>query len=835
MSFTRKNVSIVGLASIALLTASAGAQSIPTIERGLLPGDLGVFPAVNSQQDHAIARGGDQYLVVWSDYRARSNDSQTIQSDGDIFGIRLNAAGQPIDPAPFMIAGGMGLQRTPLVAWNGQAWLVVYTSQDPTSGYFEDRMRGVRVSAQGAILDSTPILFTPPQYAAGTIGFGLSGQNGQWLMTRCIYHEATGYGTYLSGQRIDSSGALLDPTPVMLMDWVYGSAAVLVGPGEYLVAGPDWTNSSTIKAQRVSTAGTPIGAQFTLPSLNVASSGSEYYVTWIADFVNLVGSRVTSTGTLLTPSGTLIVPNFSQYNQSSIAHDGSQWWFLWGGGSQLHTVRINASGSVLDPGGGPLLPITIGGTVDQAYGPKMVSRPGGGIHVSWWDGRPALGSDTNVFLLPVTTANAPEAERCVSTGTRNQRFPDLSSGPNSTSAVAFVSEAAGEERVLVHFLDAAGNATTTEPIVVHTGANLGKTGIAYNGSHYMITWDEGPSGLTTTMVKARRMNADGSFIDGAPIDVLSGFMPDIGALGDDFLIVGARYGITGQVINLFGRRFDGTTGTFNDASPITLATGYVSGQARVRSDGTQWLVTTHAQWSHDSSQGDALLIKLPATGAPTFAGNPTPISGGSGDLDVAFSGTEYLLVWRNNSLSNANNYVAGRIMNLNGTFGPSFTIAEAPGRQLRPTAVWDGTTYLVAFDDQRNQQAFFDDRTDIYGARVSTSGTVLDTTAFPIIAGAQGDCSASLLAVNGRTLVASTRFVVSPGSGFDSHRVGVTLLGDVACPADFGQDGTLSVQDIFDYLTAWSAGSASADFNGTDGVSVQDIFDFLSAWSAGCL
>ncbi len=52
------------------------------------------------------------------------------------------------------------------------------------------------------------------------------------------------------------------------------------------------------------------------------------------------------------------------------------------------------------------------------------------------------------------------------------------------------------------------------------------------------------------------------------------------------------------------------------------------------------------------------------------------------------------------------------------------------------------------------------------------------------------------------------------------------------CPADFNGGG-LSVQDIFDFLSAWFVADLRADFNG-GGLSVQDIFDFLSAWFAGC-
>ncbi|MCC6322835.1 MAG: hypothetical protein IT438_15535 [Phycisphaerales bacterium] len=53
------------------------------------------------------------------------------------------------------------------------------------------------------------------------------------------------------------------------------------------------------------------------------------------------------------------------------------------------------------------------------------------------------------------------------------------------------------------------------------------------------------------------------------------------------------------------------------------------------------------------------------------------------------------------------------------------------------------------------------------------------------------------------------------------------------CPADFNQSGGVSVQDIFDFLSAYFVGDAWADING-GGVSVQDIFDFLTAYFGGC-
>jgi hypothetical protein len=54
------------------------------------------------------------------------------------------------------------------------------------------------------------------------------------------------------------------------------------------------------------------------------------------------------------------------------------------------------------------------------------------------------------------------------------------------------------------------------------------------------------------------------------------------------------------------------------------------------------------------------------------------------------------------------------------------------------------------------------------------------------------------------------------------------------CPADFNNSGGVTLQDIFDFLSAYFAGLPTADFNGVGGITVQDIFDFLSAYFAGC-
>ena len=189
------------------------------------------------EQDHALARGGDACLVVWSDYRGQAVGGGTNQSGGDIFGIRLDAAGQPLDAAPFLVAGGMGLQERPLVAWGtATAWLVLYQSQETGRRLLRHaRPRRARErNRPGAGRD-----------AADAAGGHLHSRHhrpaavGVRPVARDPLPVPRGRVRHLpAGQRIGANGQFLDPAPIMLMDWVYGQTVTVVGPGEYLVAGP---------------------------------------------------------------------------------------------------------------------------------------------------------------------------------------------------------------------------------------------------------------------------------------------------------------------------------------------------------------------------------------------------------------------------------------------------------------------------------------------------------------------------------------------------------------------------------------------------------------------
>jgi hypothetical protein len=96
--------------------------------------------------------------------------------------------------------------------------------------------------------------------------------------------------------------------------------------------------------------------------------------------------------------------------------------------------------------------------------------------------------------------------------------------------------------------------------------------------------------------------------------------------------------------------------------------------------------------------------------------------------------------------------------------------------------------------------------------------------------------STGLIALDGEITISGDGFGQLPsGDGLPggSAAFGFTVLPG-PCPVDFNDDGSVTVQDIFDFLAAYFAGNANANFNGDAGVSVQDIFDYLAAYFAGC-
>lgn len=71
-------------------------------------------------------------------------------------------------------------------------------------------------------------------------------------------------------------------------------------------------------------------------------------------------------------------------------------------------------------------------------------------------------------------------------------------------------------------------------------------------------------------------------------------------------------------------------------------------------------------------------------------------------------------------------------------------------------------------------------------------------------------------------------------SGIAAGGLLATAPAALACdPADFNQSGTVSVDDLSAYMTAWFARDKASDTNSDGRITLDDLFDFVMLWSTG--
>jgi hypothetical protein len=146
---------------------------------------------------------------------------------------------------------------------------------------------------------------------------------------------------------------------------------------------------------------------------------------------------------------------------------------------------------------------------------------------------------------------------------------------------------------------------------------------------------------------------------------------------------------------------------------------------RIKFAGGNYLVTWHS---------NSVNIGQFISPSGAFAGSPFLIPGTYGVDDMAFDGERFLLV--SAQFTNGQYDIAGAFVSTNGAVSEQFSIAQLPGEQIYPHVVFNGTSYLVAWRDTRSGSGPASD-TDIYGARVTPAGDVLDTNGVALVSTAE--------------------------------------------------------------------------------------------------
>lgn len=222
--------------------------------------------------------------------------------------------------------------------------------------------------------------------------------------------------------------------------------------------------------------------------------------------------------------------------------------------------------------------------------------------------------------------------------------------------------------------------------------------VAFDGLNFMVAWHDGRNGTLTIYVA--RISPAGTLLDPAGVQVSAGkaghYYPSLAFDGKNYLVVWQHGSAWGSITDIHGARV---------------------------------------------SPGAKVLDKIPLVISAASKQQTYPA--------VAFDGTVHLVAWSDKrggtdyEIYGARVSPAGKVLD-----GAGIAIAKAKGNQYQPAVAASKAGFLVAWQDYRGGTDY-----DIFGARVTSAGQVLDPGGMVISAAAQSQQQCSLARAAGGNLV----------------------------------------------------------------------------------
>ncbi|MEO0009741.1 MAG: T9SS type A sorting domain-containing protein [candidate division WOR-3 bacterium] len=418
---------------------------------------------------------------------------------------------------------------------------------------------------------------------------------------------------------------------------------------------------------------------------DVAFDGTNFFVVWM-DYEQgeISGARIRPDGVMI--DTTPIQISFGSWGGEypAVAFDGANYLVVWtdwrNSDPDIYGARVTPQGQVLDPDGIPI-----------STAPEMQTLP-------------AVLFDGTRYLVA---------------------WSDLRSGNWESDIYAARVSTGGE------VLDPDGIPVNTQPydqIIYH--------GLAFDGTNYLFVFSDDRDGDLYYDVYGTRVSTDGEVLDSSGFIISAEnndqALPRVGFDGTNYLVVWFDDREVVEDYRVYGARIQ-PDGTILDPQGIRLS-DYLSVYPAVAFDGTNYLVT----WLDYRSgwQADIYGTRV-STGGVVLDSAGIPVSA-EPEYDqvlpaVVFGGGRYLVVW-----SDYRNYegpdiygarvdTSGQVLDPDGVLISWGIISPT---QYAPVAAFDGTNYLVVWQDYRNG---YDG--DIYGTRVTPQGQVLDPDGIPIATG----------------------------------------------------------------------------------------------------
>lgn len=632
--------------------------------------------------------------------------------------------------------------------------------------------------AQNKFLLDTNLTYIPASFGQSYPAITFDGTNYfviwfDWR-NRIPYHYEDSFYYNIYGCRVTPQGVVLDSSGILIsyLMWVGGylpvKPAIAYGAGKILCAWTDFRDNMMLYGARVDTNGIVLDTNdFVICpydswkySPSATFGNKNFFVVW-QDFQpisydDIYGCRISSEGTILDPSGIAISAYTGYQGSPSVAFDGKNYLVAWQdnrntGGSEydIYGARVDTEGSVLDTNA--IAICTSSG--DQRY--PAVTFGSSYYFVVWED-----GDFSNIYGARVDTAGVLVDTNSILIST----LPDDEYHPSLTfDGTNYLIAWSDYATIYCARVDTSGTVLDSAGIVVacDTTYEDHSASVAFDGTNYFIAWFSGQLGQDE--LYGARVETSGVVIDTTAILLSMCAYPGRSSAaefdGANYFAVWTDYRDTSSFF-IYGARID-TIGTVLDPDGIPIINGE---HPAVAFDNTNYLVICSGMKGCRVKTTGAILDTItifaggddPAVifdGGRYFvtwkyaqdiygaridtAGNVLDTNGiiiSNGEYyenypSIAFDGTNYFVVWEYGNPITPYKIYGARV----GTTGVlldtiSISIATDPWEQRSPSVAFDGTNYFVVWQDARNGW----NNVDIYGTRVRPDGVILDTNGIPL-------------------------------------------------------------------------------------------------------
>lgn len=681
-----------------------------------VPG-LGNFPSVGFD--------GTNYLCVWEDDRNGYFKS--------IFGARVNQSGMLLDSATIPISNISINQKTPAIIFKDSLYLAVWS--DKRNGTYD--IYGVRINIWGEVLDSADIVISTSANDLVTPSL-TCGDNYFFVVWKEQFSPTNGN---ICGARVDVTGNIIDTSSIIInaSAIAYESPNVCFDGKNFFAV---WTIATYAYGARIDTGGTVIDSTNILIAPNpgmkmnphVLFNGENYLTIWQDNrnsSYDIYGVRIDTSGEVLDTSAIPIITSDNSLEFPRINKYNSNYFVVWeeivNSSHHIYGTRLDSNLAVIDTGG-----IKISGEPDNNSQPSLIlgqenlftawSEIGGPIKASRIDTSGAVLDSTSIDVSPMVLS---------------QWNPACSFGEANHLCVWEDKRNVTDYNIYGARVDTSGN--VLDPDCIHISdapVNQNYPRVAFGGSNYLVVWeDERYSDIYGTRVdlSGTVLEPSGFRIGGAQWKQES---PDIIFGSQNYFVVwndwrnSSGSGIYGTRVTTSGAVLD------PQGAIISYTDGVEDFYPRVAFNGSNYFVAWYR--GNNILYGALVDTMMQIIDSTTISQDISHLTHPS----IASNGSDYFVVWLNQNFD-----IYGARIDSSGTLldTTAIIISSTSGKQSQPGVVFNGTVYIVLWEDYRNLE------TDIYGARINTDGVILNT--FPVIEQAGNQFSPSLVKSSGDNIL----------------------------------------------------------------------------------